>query len=122
LAKLPGEDLPQSEPESLLLEKGHSEFLESLLGNPNSSEPAILPAPGQFSLVGCIAESAAAVDSGGPPVTAGAEAADMRAAPKGGMDGGSPGKVLQEVRMVKLGLFLISNIGEHEFPAYTLPL
>jgi len=117
LAKLPGEEQPHAEAGSPPpLEQGHSEFLESLLGILNPSGPAILPAPGQFSLVGCIAESAAAaaVDSGGPPLTAAAEVAekgverptpDTGVAPNIGMDGGLLGKIPQEVRIVKAACY-----------------
>ena len=66
LSKLPGEEAPPEQPGGLALEQGHSDFLDSLLGNTTAPlEPAILPAAGQFSLVGCIADSAADVDAGG---------------------------------------------------------
>ena len=65
LAKLPEEEGEAAVPSSQPLQQGHSQFLDSLLGHPTSSEPAILPAPGQFSLVGRIAQPAIAADGGG---------------------------------------------------------
>jgi hypothetical protein len=111
LSKLPGEEVPPAEPGSQPLEQGHSTFLDSLLGHPTPSEPAILPAPGQFSLVGCIAESAAAVDGGGEglPAVADEEAVwrmtpDLWAALNDGGEAGMPSTdVPQEVRNLRAG-------------------
>ena len=66
LSKLPGEEVESEKLGAPDLEHGHSHFLDSLLGIQTApAEPAILPAAGKFSLVGCIAESVADVDDGG---------------------------------------------------------
>jgi len=105
LSKLPGEEAATPQPENQPLGQGHSHFLDSLLDHPTPSESAILPAPGQFSLVGCIAESAAAVDSGGGgqegAAVAGRDAAcrvspDLWAALNGGGDA-NPSRIVEEV-------------------------